>query len=317
MTRSLFHTSSAVLFVAVLASAAGASQIPAAADATITTKKAGKNSGGGSTLVVDAKSNALLRFDISDLPAGTTSGQVRKATLRLWVRSNPKPGSIAVGIVSGGWDEELVTAQSAPGFLPTGVTSILPTKGKTTLSLDVTDVVRSWVAGAPNNGLLIAPEVPGNALKVVFDSRESQTGHAPTLDIEVDRVSVFRTFTINIPAASWDVGYHYGDNNIYRGFELTPALTGGIDLNVFHSQGGIIQVYASTSATGGYSETKALPYIYSSGPSPYKGVRIEYLATRRTVAISKTTNGWDALNLSASELPSNVQVRVTLIGYPQ
>lgn len=309
----------AILPILALASlsSAHAAVIPVSADSSVSSKKATKKLGTAKTLQVDKSTNTLLRFDLASLPAGTTPEHIAKATLRLWVREKPTPGSLAVALPAGTWTESLVSGASQPTFTPTGIAALVPVEAQSFLEIDVTAVVQGWVDGLANNGLVLTPEIAGNPLKVVFDSRENtQTGREAVLDIELRNVSTFRAFEFSIPAASWDQGFHYGDNNLYRGFDVDPSLTGGIDVASFYANGGVVQVSVQTTGKNGYSEVKPVPYTYSQGTGPYIGMRIEYLLTRGSFVISKTTNGWDTVVPSAAELPSSVKVRMVLIGSP-
>lgn len=292
-----------------------AAQIPAAADSSISSKKLTAKLGAGKTLTVDKQTNTMIRFDLSSLSSDVKAANVAKATLRLWINAKPTPGSLAVALPGSAWSESLVSGSTAPGFIPTGVTKVLPTEGNAYFDLDMTAVVKSWLDGTPNNGLVLTPEIAGNPLKVVFDSREStKPGRGPVLDLEIVELPVFRTFEFDIPAAAWDEGFHWGDGNVHHGFLINPTLTGGIDLASFYSQGGTVVAYAKVTGMNGYSETKAMPYTCSiSGTTKY-GIRVEYSAAKRKVLLSKTTNGWDSEDLTAGELPSNVKIRLTLIG---
>ena len=307
--------STLALVLAFMSSECLAAQIPAAADSSISSKKLTAKLGAGKTLTVDKQTNAMIRFDLSSLSSDVKAANVAKATLRLWINAKPTPGSLAVALPGGAWTESLVSGSTAPAFVPTGVTKILPTEGDAYFDLDVTTAVKSWLGGTPNNGLVLTPEIAGNPMKVVFDSREStKPGRGPVLDLEIVELPVFRTFEFDIPAAAWDIGYHYGDSNVHRSFQVTPSLTDGIDLANFYAQGGTIVAYAKVTGKNGYSETKALPYICSiSGTTEY-GIRVEYSALSKRVFLSKTTNGWDANNMTAQEVPSMIKIRMTLIG---
>jgi len=124
-------------------------------------------------------------------------------------------------------------------------------------------------------------------------------------------VSSFNSITFNIPANAWDQGFHYGGGNLHRGYQLNPSVTGGLDLGSIYANGGGILAYANST---GYIDSKQLPYVISHGNNSYIGLRIEYLASRNMISISKTTNGWDSLIPTAAELPSNVVIHMVVIG---
>lgn len=97
-------------------------------------------------------------------------------------------------------------------------------------------------------------------------------------------------------------------------FLVSPSLTGGINLASFYSQGGAVVAYAKVTGKSGYSETKPLPYTCSIGSANYIGIRVEYAAASGRILLSKTEVGWDAQALTTNELPSNIKIRLTLIG---
>ena len=134
-----------------------------------------RNAGGGST--------ALLRFDLSTLPAGALPDDVAKATLVVWVNRVGTAGALDVCQVSAPWEELKVTFNSAP---PTGApeTLIAVAQGGAYAMADVTKLVQRWVQEPKSNfGLaLTATKQPGTV--VFLDSKENTgTGHAARLEI--------------------------------------------------------------------------------------------------------------------------------------
>jgi hypothetical protein len=292
-----------------------AGEFPAVADSTISAKSATKKLGAGKNLLVDKDSDAFLRFDLSSLPEGTRPEHVSKATLRLWVRSKPTPGVVSLALPVAGWSESEISDATAPLFQPTGIVKILPTDSRTFMEFDVTSLVMSWIDGVPNLGLVVTPEIPGNPLRVEFDSRENtQTGHVPTLDVTLDRVSTFRAFEFTILKNEWDSGYHYGDSNNFRFVTIDPSRVGGIQLDNFHYYGGLVQVEVAPLGKNGYNELRAVPHVFSFLTSPAVGLRLDYLPARGVLALGKTTNGWDSLTPITAEVPDSVNVRMTLMG---
>ena len=90
------------------------------ADAYVTSATPKTNYGPAPVLVVKSGSRALLMFDLSTLPAGTTAATVAKATLRLWVQGPGQgyagpAGTFDVRLVTGAWNEATVTNKTAPG----------------------------------------------------------------------------------------------------------------------------------------------------------------------------------------------------------
>src|SRR3981189_2925430 len=84
------------------------------ADAHVNSARPAVNSGAISNLNVGAGYTALLQFDLSTLPAGTTAGQVSRATLRLYCNRVDTAGLVSVQALGGAWGEYSVTYQTLP-----------------------------------------------------------------------------------------------------------------------------------------------------------------------------------------------------------
>ncbi len=149
-------------------------------DASVNSAHPGVNYGALSNLYVGNGNTAFLQFDLSSLPAGTTSAQVSHATLTVFVNRVNAAGSVTVSPVTAAWGEYSVTSTAAPatgssiGNLPISVAGEY-------VSLDVTAQVQAWVTtSASNNGLALA----SGGANVLFDSKENdETSHAARLDI--------------------------------------------------------------------------------------------------------------------------------------
>ena len=59
---------------------------------------------------------AYLKFDLSNLPAGTPSALISKATLRVYCGAITKPGLIDIAPVMAPWIESSVTGATAPAL---------------------------------------------------------------------------------------------------------------------------------------------------------------------------------------------------------
>ncbi len=163
------------------------------------------NYGGASALVVNSQSRALLQFDLSTLPAGTTASGVAKATLKLWVSQPCRPdfdiyglwaywtlnpcdpgpapaGSFDVRRITSGWSEGTVMGQTAPA-IGSAVASAVPAGGANLfVAVDVTPAVKEWLSGTANHGLALVANAAGT--QVQFDSKEStQSSHPAELEI--------------------------------------------------------------------------------------------------------------------------------------
>ena len=86
------------------------------ADAHVNSALPAVNSGAISNLNVGGGYTALLQFDLSTLPAGTTAAQVSRATLRLYCNRMDTAGLVSVQPVSGAWGEYSVTYATLPSL---------------------------------------------------------------------------------------------------------------------------------------------------------------------------------------------------------
>ncbi len=136
--------------------------------------------------VSPAPHKGLFQFNITAvLPAGTSSAQIGKATLLLFVNKVNTAGSIDVNAAAAAWNEATVTAGSAPG-LSTPVAVAVPVAASGAyLAIDATNIVKDWVSGAlPNNGFIVGANAANLSTSVMFDSKEATTtSHPAVLDI--------------------------------------------------------------------------------------------------------------------------------------
>jgi microcystin-dependent protein len=144
-----------------------------------------KNFGGLSSIYVSPASKALLRFKLSALPASVTAVDISKATLFFYVQSVSKPGKLQISPIGSFWNERTVTYGSLP-FLDTAIAGgTLVTQSQSYLALDVTQLVKNWLAiPNANFGLAIEPDYSTPETTLSFDSKETTgTSHAAYLDI--------------------------------------------------------------------------------------------------------------------------------------
>lgn len=157
-----------------------ATQATLVADAHVNSAQPGANSGAISNLNVGGGYTALVQFDLSTLPAGTTASQVSRALLRLYCNRADTPGLVSVQPVNGAWGEYSVTYATlpAPG---SAVQVVQVNQAAAYVTVDVTALVQGWITNpATNNGLALT----AGTAAVQFDSKENDlTGHAPELDV--------------------------------------------------------------------------------------------------------------------------------------
>ena len=155
-----------------------------------------QNFGPAQTLNVSNQSIALVKFDLSSLPAGTNANQILKATLQLWVNlGSPSPtGSIDVYPISKAWEGASVIYSNRPPYLatPKSTKTLIAGGSNYFLEVDVTPQVKSWATTpASNYGLAV---VATGSTSVFFDSKENTgTSHPPILDITLGSGKTFAT----------------------------------------------------------------------------------------------------------------------------
>ncbi len=163
--------------------------LPAAEDSYGFRAKLSSVANKATTLPVDATHRAFLYFDLAnELPANTT---IRYARLRIYLPKVTRAGEgIAVHQVTSTWDESL--ASSEPAFTTTPFATFPSARmgTKRFISVDVTNVVQSWItAPATNEGFAITA-IPGATAKltasVLLGAKEGAgSGYPAELDIEI------------------------------------------------------------------------------------------------------------------------------------
>src|SRR5271166_1508368 len=85
MTQRVWIKCVASVWMALGTCAAFATDATVAADAYVNSASPATNYGGLSNLYVGNGGTALIQFDLTSLPAGTTAAQIGKATLTIYV----------------------------------------------------------------------------------------------------------------------------------------------------------------------------------------------------------------------------------------
>lgn len=172
--------------LAIVASFAAA-QIPATDDAYTASSSSTSNYGTQPMLnVIGPGVNSYIRFDLTALPAGLTSSNVSKATLRLNINGVTTSGTFDVYLVTGSWTEGALTFSKAPTLGAKVASAVMiPTSKRNFIDVDVTSAVQAWFASppAPNYGVALVPS-SGSSISVSFDSKENtSTSHDPELSV--------------------------------------------------------------------------------------------------------------------------------------
>ena len=193
--RNAVEAAVAALWTAIAVGLSPASDVHASGSAAILTDDAHTSASaatsrlGSRTALLTAaspESKTFLRFDLSQLPGGTTGAAIPRATLRIWINKVGSPGSIQFRRVDGEWDEESITHGVAPSLgIPFLTLSAPASLARSFLVADITSLVRDWVDDvSPNYGLAIVSG--GGSVSLTFDSKENTlTGHECALEIEL------------------------------------------------------------------------------------------------------------------------------------
>ena len=120
------------------------------ADAHVNSALPAVNSGAISNINVGGGYTGLLQFDLGMLPAGTTSAQVTRAVLRVYVNRVDTAGSVSLQPLKGAWSEYGVTYSTLPGMGAAAQTFSVSQAG-TFVAVDVTALVQGWIAAPATN----------------------------------------------------------------------------------------------------------------------------------------------------------------------
>jgi hypothetical protein len=157
-------------------------------DAYVSLANPTTNFGNAVTMVISGNINnqrrGFVKFDLSTLPAGTTSNDVANAVLTMFVESNTvTESSFNVQIVNGPWNELNITNSNAPSLGITVAKDQIVPPSHSFVSVNVTLAVRLWLKGTPvNDGLAILPNTPITSFQL--DTKENTTSsHPATLEI--------------------------------------------------------------------------------------------------------------------------------------
>ena len=123
-------------------------------------------------------SQALVQFDLTALPGGTTAGNIGKATLVLFVNKVGATGTINVSTANGVWTEAGVNGNNGPAPGAAVASGVAIAQANTYIVVDATAAVQSWVTTpASNNGFIVTPL--GGGVNIALDSKESTTTSHP------------------------------------------------------------------------------------------------------------------------------------------
>ena len=144
-----------------------------------------RNFGSATDLLVGPGNTSFVQFELSTIPAGTLSSQVSKATLTFYVSKINTPGRLDIRTVNALWNEYSLTYLNTPARGKAIATSSTVSRPGTFVTVDVTDLVKSWIdSPSSNHGVAIFPSTATPMAFVAIDSKENNvTSHPAALDI--------------------------------------------------------------------------------------------------------------------------------------
>jgi hypothetical protein len=151
-------TQLAVLLLSTACSLTGAyGQLTPSGDSYTNTADPTTNYGASKLLDVESSQTTYIQFNLSSIPAGYTSADITKATLKLYVNTATKAGSFNVDYVNGTWSESTLDASNAPALGTTIQASIpITTADKNQyILIDITAAVQAWLSGTANDGIAL------------------------------------------------------------------------------------------------------------------------------------------------------------------
>ena len=177
-----------LLFVTLGTLTSAFAQITPSQDSYTNTATSTANYGTAATLGVVSSAASIqttyIKFDLSSIPAGYTSANVAKATMKLYVNSVTTAGSFNVDFVNGSWAEKTITTNLAPALGGSIASSVPLTAANANnyVLIDVTAAVGEWLNGSQqNDGIALVANGP---LSASFDSKENTSqSHPAELDV--------------------------------------------------------------------------------------------------------------------------------------
>ncbi|MGA7633143.1 MAG: DNRLRE domain-containing protein [Terriglobales bacterium] len=300
-------TQLAVLLLSTACSLTGAyGQLTPSGDSYTNTADPTTNYGASKLLDVESSQTTYIQFNLSSIPAGYTSADITKATLKLYVNTATKAGSFNVDYVNGTWSESTLDASNAPALGTTIQASIpITTADKNQyILIDITAAVQAWLSGTANDGIALVGNSPVDA---TFDSKESTTtSHPPELDIVFAGGSGSGITGINTAAGSGLIG---GGTSGTLNLSLTNVCAASQILQWNGSAwacaspgtGTITGVTAGTDLTGGGTSGNV---TLSLNTSATNGLYAQ-LASANTFSANQTINGTLTATSSSASIVAN------------
>lgn len=288
-------------FIALCSTAAAyATDLALVGDAHVNATRTTVNYGASSNLYVGNGNTTYVQFNTSVLPAGTTSSQVTKATLLVYVNRVNASAAVSVNVVTSAWAEGTITYATRPSTGALAGTFTPVTLGSY-VAVDVTGTVQGWIAGTTaNNGLALSSA----SADVVFDSKENdQTAHPARLDVTLATTPV----TVTGGAISYGTG-STGLVSVNNANPQAPVISATLPLVVQSLAGAASNGNTTASVAVDNTTTPATPRITVNfaGGGAATGTTFPNVELATTVTTAQnvqnqgTTLGGDLLVFSAT-----------------
>ena len=285
----------AILFLVLLSANTSFSQVtlPVTDDAYVDSQAQNTNFGASPILRLRALTNPTrsqqiyLKFNLSSLPAGAKTADIQAATLKLFVNSSSTSSTTfsSVTITCANWTETSITYTNQPNgcALSTFISNVLLSPNQYA-SIDITQIVKSWVAGGFVAGLVIST---GNFNDITFASKESGS-NPPLVEVKLAIKSVSGANGLTGGGNSGDIVLGIADAGVTTakladGSVTTPKLADGaiVSSKIANGSVGNAQLginYAGSSSQGGpatsaliANDAQLLGGIAPSGYAPATG----------------------------------------------
>ena len=156
--------------LAIMPVAAMAQNVPLVQDSYVIPGNAA-NFGSASTMNVGGPNAALAlaQFDLTALPSGTTSNNIAKATLTLFLNKLGAAGTVNISAANGSWTEISVNGNNAPVAGAAVASAVAASAASEFITVDATAAVQAWLSGTTNSGFIITAN--DGTVNVAFDTK--------------------------------------------------------------------------------------------------------------------------------------------------
>lgn len=207
--------------------------LPVIADATIRKDLPDKNLSHQPNARADdniiTERHAYFKFDTSQL-VGLDSQNITSARVFFYLNFLDGLGEVNFMSVDSGWDETTLTWNNAPAAL-----NFIESKALTVadegkyFSVDITGLVKSWVDGAPNNGIAILPTIGTGVIARIASKENSDISANAYISVNNEEPIIKRGFLPEVSSARPSNGTIVYTNM----FILNTSPTDSVRVNIY------------------------------------------------------------------------------------